>query len=57
VSGTEFNLEIGEAAGVKRSSFTGTVDGDRIKADGSRRGTSWQAERDPGTEKPLEPAA
>ena len=56
VSGTEFNLGLGEAAGVKPASFTGTVDGNRIKATGGPGGgATWEAEREPGTEKPLDP--
>jgi hypothetical protein len=54
VSGTEFNLGLSEAAGVKPSSFTGTVEGNRLKASGPGRGATWEAEREGGTEKPLD---
>ena len=38
-------------------SFTGTLDGNSIKATAASKGGSWKAEREAGTEKPLEPAA
>jgi predicted O-methyltransferase YrrM len=57
LTGSEFYLTMSEAAGTKPVSFTGTVDGNSIKARGSRRGATFNAEREAGTEKPLEPAS
>ena len=57
VSGLEFYLTMDKATGVKPLSFTGTIDGNSLKATAAGKGTGWKAEREPGTEKPLDPAA
>jgi hypothetical protein len=55
MDGGEFNLAFKKTAGRAATSFTGTVDDDRIKAIAPGQRASWQAEREPGTEKPLDP--
>ena len=55
VTGSEFYLTMSETADAKPSSFTGTIDGNSIKASGSGRAATWKAEREAGSEKPLEP--
>ena len=54
--GTEFTLTLSKAADGKPATFTGTVEANNIKATASSRGGgSWTAEREPGTEKPIDP--
>ena len=55
--GNEFTLTMKGASGAGSGSFTGTVDGNTLKANASGKGGSWKAEREAGSEKPLEPAA
>jgi predicted O-methyltransferase YrrM len=56
LAGSEFYLTMGETAAAKAASFSGTIEGNSIKATGSGRAATWHAEREAGTEKPLEPA-
>lgn len=55
LTGSEFYLTIYKAAGGKPMSFTGTIDGNSIQAHAPGKAASWKAEREPGTEKPLDP--
>ncbi|HSH37718.1 MAG TPA: class I SAM-dependent methyltransferase [Chthoniobacterales bacterium] len=55
LNGTEFTLTLRNAAGGNATTFTGTIDGNSIKASGSGKGGSWKAEREPGSEKPIDP--
>ena len=55
--GTEFTLTLNTGPGGGTATFTGTVEGNSITAKSAGKGGSWKAEREPGTEKPLEPAA
>jgi SAM-dependent methyltransferase len=54
--GEEFTLTISAGDGKGRA-FTGTIDGNTIKASASGKGGTWKAEREPGTEKPIDPSA
>ncbi len=56
LDGSEFTLALGKTAGSAATTFTGTVEGNTIKAIAPGQRASWQAEREPGTEKPLDPA-
>lgn len=55
LSGNEFTLTMKKTGGA--TSFTGTVEGNTIKASAASGGAAWTAEREPGTEKPIEPSA
>ena len=55
LSGDEFTLVLNKTGDGKPISFSGTVEGNSIKATAVRKGRSWEAEREPGTEKPIEP--
>ena len=55
--GNEFTLTLSKAADGKPASFSGTVEGNKIKASAASRGGNWTAEREPGTEKPIDPGA
>jgi len=57
VAGVEFYLTMDQAAGVRPLSFSGTIDGNSIKAIAPGQGAGWKAEREAGTEKPLDPTA
>ena len=54
VEGYEFNLTLGKAAG-KATTFHGRIEGNTIEAAAPGTSTRWKAEREPGTEKPLDP--
>lgn len=55
LQGNEFTLMMNAAAGGQATSFTGTVEGNSIKATSTGGGGSWKAEREAGTEKVLDP--
>lgn len=55
LSGTEFTLTVRSAPAGKPVSFTGTIEGSRIKATASGTGGGWKAEREAGSEKPIDP--
>ena len=55
LSGSDFVLTIDAARG-KRVSFTGRIDGSTIKAGAAGARGTWRAEREPGSEKPIDPA-
>ena len=55
VHGTEFNLTLRGAGGGGGLEFTGTIEGNTIKASGSGKAGNWTAEREAGTEKPIDP--
>ena len=55
LTGTEFTFTMRNAEGAKPLTFTGKVDGNSIKATGPGSGSGWTAEREAGTEKPLDP--
>ena len=58
LTGNEFTVTLKGGAGGGASTFTGTVEGNSIKANSTgAKGGTWKAEREPGTEKPLDPAA
>ena len=55
--GNEFTLTLSKPAAGAATSFTGQVEGNTIKANATgKTGGGWKAEREPGTEKPLDPA-
>lgn len=55
--GKEFTLTLSKPAPGGAMSFTGEVEGNTIKANATgKTGGGWKAEREPGTEKPLDPA-
>ena len=54
VSGNNFVLTVNQPAGGKPLSFTGTIEGNSIKATPSAGGQSWRGERESGTERPLD---
>jgi precorrin-6B methylase 2 len=55
LAGKEFVLSAKLGPSNKPASFTGRVEGNTIKANAAGKGASWSAEREPGTEKPLDP--
>ena len=55
LNGTEFTLTLSKTADGTPASFTGTVDGNKIKARAAAKGGNWTAEREAGTEKPIDP--
>ena len=55
LTGSDFTFTMRNAEGAKPLTFTGKVDGNSIKATGTGSGSSWTAEREAGTEKPLDP--
>lgn len=56
LTGKEFTFTMKNAEGAKPMTFTGTVEGNTIKATGGAGKTnSWTAAREPGTEKPIDP--
>jgi len=55
LKGTDFVLTLKGAAGENVTSFAGSIEGNRIKATPSGKGGGWSAEREAGTEKPLDP--
>jgi hypothetical protein len=56
VNGNEFTLTLNQSATGGPVSFSGTLDGDRVKATAaSAKGGSWTAERESGSEKPIDP--
>jgi len=57
VRGNEFTLTIKKGAGGKgEATFNGKIDGNSIEATGGGKGgSSWKAEREPGSEKSLDP--
>ena len=57
LDGREFYLTLSKTADAAAVSFNGTVEGDSIKAKASDGRESWSAEREAGTEKPIEPQA
>lgn len=54
--GTEFTLTLNKGGRGKPISFTGEVDGDRIKASAPGTAINWNADREAGTLKPLDSA-
>ena len=52
IRGDEFTLTLNKGA-----TFTGTIEGNTIKASASGKGGTWKAEREAGTEKPIDPGA
>jgi hypothetical protein len=54
LDGREFYLTLSKSAGATPISFTGTADGNSIKATAADGRETWIAEREAGTEKPLE---
>ena len=55
--GDEFLLTISKGPSGTPATFRGSVEGNQIKATATAKaGGSWKAEREPGTEKPIEPA-
>ena len=56
LNGNEFTLTLDRSASGGPASFSGTVEGDRVKATAaSAKGGSWTAERESGSEKPIDP--
>ena len=56
LNGNEFTLTLNHSASGGPASFSGTVEGDRVKATAaSAKGGSWTAEREAGSEKPIDP--
>ena len=55
VEGREFNLTLGKAAAGKPTTFHGRIDGNTIEASAPGKPVRWKAEREAGTEKPLDP--
>ena len=52
IRGNEFTLTLSKGA-----TFTGTIEGNTIKATATGKGGTWKAEREAGTEKPIDPGA
>jgi SAM-dependent methyltransferase len=57
LNGKEFTLTVRNAGGGNPLAFTGTVEGNTIKASATGKGGNWTAEREPGTEKPIDPGS
>jgi hypothetical protein len=55
VNGSEFYVTLPAGSRGKPTRFTGTIEGNRIDAVLPEQGLKWQGEREPGSEKPLEP--
>lgn len=55
LNGSEFYVTLPARGREQTTRFTGTVEGHRINAVLPERGLKWQGEREPGSEKPLEP--
>lgn len=55
LSGKDFVLTIHVGSAGKRTTFTGTIENNSLKARTSAKNASWTAERDAGSEKALEP--
>ncbi len=55
LTGNDFTLTLNASSGGKPAQFTGTITGNKIVATDAEKREAWRAEREAGSEKPIEP--